>query len=146
MDRWVSFVCVCVCRMCVHVSVYAKSYTYIHMHTHENTHRHTWVASHEWSITEVKHEFEILINLTLSIIYTWWVKPFTVSYCIISKTLKSVIIQMDWWVSFLCLCVCACVYTCVCMLCIFKYTHKHAHTTIHTCTCMEESQADLSWG
>ena len=133
MDPWGPFPHVCV-HVCVGVCMYMhKIYTHIHAGTY--AHRHIHRGHHiipGWSLTahEVKHEIELLIFLTLPIVYTWWVRIFTVPLLYNQQNSKTYIIQMDQRVSFLCVWVCmpVCVNTFVCV-CIYMYDH------IHTCTC-----------
>jgi hypothetical protein len=73
-------VCVCVLRACVCVCVCIHIFIYTHAHAHTRKHTCTymrgitWMSG--WSLTEIEHEYELLILLTLSTTFTWWVRPF----------------------------------------------------------------------
>ena len=139
MDPWGPFPHVCV-HVCVGVCMYMhKIYTHIHAGTY--AHRHIHRGHHiipGWSLTahEVKHEIELLILLTLPIIYTWWVRPSLSLYFIISKILRHISFK---WInechSYVCECARLCVwihlYVCV-FICMIIYTHVRAHTIICT--------------
>ena len=139
MDPWGPFPHVCV-HVCVCVCMYMhKIYTHIHAGTY--AHRHIHRGHHiipGWSLTahEVKHEIELLILLTLTIVYTWWVRPSLSFYFIISKILRHISFK---WInechSYVCECACLCVwihlYVCV-FICMIIYTHVRAHTIICT--------------
>ena len=123
MDPWGPFPHVCV-HVYIGVCMYMhKIYTHIHAGTY--AHRHIHRGHHiipGWSLTahEVKHEIELLILLTLTIVYTWWVRIFTVPLLYNQQHSKTYIIQMDQWVPFLCVWVCmpVCVwihFVCVCI-------------------------------
>ena len=153
MDPWGPFPHVCV-HVCVGVCMYMhKIYTHIHAGTY--AHRHIHRGHHiipGWSLTahEVKHEIELLILLTLPIIYTWWVRPSLSLYFIISKILRHISFK---WInechSYVCECACLCVwihlYVCV-FICMIIYTHVRAHTIICAWThlgSMTQIQGDL---
>ena len=138
MDPWGPFPHVCV-HVCVGVCMYMhKIYTHIHAGTY--AHRHIHRGHHispGWSLTahEVKHKIELLIFLTLPIVYTWWERIFTVPLLYNQQNSKTYIIQMDQWVSFLCVWVCmpVCVntfYMCV-YLYVWSYTHMYVHTQLY---------------
>lgn len=133
MDPWGPFPHVCV-HVCVGVCMYMhKIYTHIHARTYAQRHMH---RGHHiipgWSLTahEVKHEIELLILLTLPIVYTWWVRPSLSLYFIISKILRHISFK---WInechSYVCECACLCVWIHFICVCIYMYDH------IHTCTC-----------
>lgn len=83
------------------------------------------------SPNEVKHEFAILILLTLSIFYTWWVSPFNVPYCIISKTLHHLSFKgIGECHSCVCVCVLAFIRVCVCY--VYSNIDMNMHTQLYT--------------
>ena len=122
-----TFVCVCIYRD-DHIHTCTCTHNYMHMYT-PRVHD----ANPGWSLTlhEVKHEFAILILLTLSIFYTWWVSPFNVPYCIISKTLHHLSFKgIGECHSCVCVCVLAFIRVCVCY--VYSNIDMNMHTQLYT--------------
>ena len=100
------------------------------MHTKLYTHAHTFMGDIPWILGwclthhEIKHEFHLLILLSMANIVTWWVRSLPGTVLPKLSSSKTHIIQMD---------VCVCAWVCKC---VYIHIHIHKWTCTHkTHTC-----------